>query len=117
MLAVRIALAHPDSRYVTERDAEERLGGTLRDRIRTTIDHLRPLFDVEGVEVATHESPMYCSVFRADEQLFYTPHLYGLKGYRAPLYDLRRCGDDGPFDAVTAHFERLWATTTPLEPT
>jgi hypothetical protein len=112
---VCVALADPDSRYVAERDAEERLGGTFRDRIRTTIDHLRPVLGADGIDLVTHDSPMYCSVFRADDELFYTPHLFGLKGYLAPLYWLRRHGDDGPFDGIVGHVERLLATTKPLE--
>jgi hypothetical protein len=106
---VRVALADPDAPHVAERDAEEGLGGTLRDRIRTTIEHLRPLSAVPDVEVRFHRTPMYNSVFRADDAMFYTPHLFALQGYRAPLYQLRRCFDDGPFDALVGHFERLWA--------
>lgn len=46
--------------------------------------------------------------------MFVTPHLYGLKGYRAPLLHLRRSVDDGMFDGLLAHFERVWATATPI---
>jgi len=111
---VRIALANPGSPYVAERDEEEGLDGTLSDRIRTTIDHFEPLFGVEGIDLRFHETRMYNSIFRGDDQMFVTPHLYALKGYRAPLLHLRRSTDDGMFDGLMAHFERIWTVSTPI---
>jgi hypothetical protein len=111
---IRIALANPDSLYVADRDDEESLGGTLSDRIRTTIDHFKPLFGVESIDLRFHQTRMYNSVFRGDDEMLVTPHLYGLKGYRAPLLHLRRLADDGMFDGFQAHFERVWEVTEPI---
>ncbi len=111
---IRLALANPDSPYVAERDEEEGLGGTFPDRIRTTLDHLEPLFGVEDIDMRFHETRMYNSIFRGDDQMFVTPHLYALKGYRAPLLHLRRSTDDGMFDGFMAHFERIWTVSTPI---
>lgn len=112
--SVRISLANPDSPYVAERDEEEGLGGTLPDRIRTTVDHFEPLFGVEGIDLRFHQTRMYNSVFRGDDEMFVTPHLYALKGYRAPLLHIRRSTDDGVFDGFAAHFERVWAVAEPI---
>ncbi len=112
--SVRIALANPDSPYVAERDQEEGLGGTLPDRIRTTVDHFEPLFGVEGIDLRFHQTRMYNSVFRGDDEMFMTPHLHALKGYRAPLLNIRRATDDGMFDGFVAHFERVWSTAEPI---
>ncbi|MDA8044255.1 MAG: hypothetical protein M0Z30_03300 [Actinomycetota bacterium] len=57
---------------------------------------------------------MYNSVIRADDEVLVTPHLYGLKGYKAPLMLLRRVHDDGIFDNMTSHFDRVWAGATPM---
>jgi hypothetical protein len=111
---VRIALANPESPHVAERDEEEGLGGTLPARIRTTIDHFRPLFGVEGIDLRFHQTRMYNSVFRGDDAMFVTPHLHGLKGYRAPLLHIRRAADDGMFDGFLAHFERIWTISQPI---
>ncbi|MGH9108670.1 MAG: helix-turn-helix domain-containing protein [Acidimicrobiales bacterium] len=114
--SVRIALADPDSRLVAERDHEERLGGTLPARIRTTVDHFKPLFGVGGIELRYHRTPMYNSVVRADEQMLVMTHLFGLKGYKAPMLHLRSLHDDGLFDNYVAHFERVWSTAVPMPP-
>ena len=111
---VQIALANPESPFVAERDEEEGLGGTFSDRIRTTVDHFEPLFGVEGIDMRFHETRMYNSIFRGDDQMFVTPHLYGLKGYRAPLLHIRRSTDDGMFDGFLAHFERIWTVSQPI---
>ena len=108
---VRIALAHPESRYVLERDAEERLGGTFPDRIRSTLGHFKPLFGVAGIEIRHHQTPMYNSLFRGDDEMLVTPHLFALKGYRAPIFLVRRVIDDGIFDNFAEHFDRIWAET------
>ena len=108
---IRIALASPDSPHVAERDEEEGLGGTFRDRIRSTVDHFEPLFGVEGIDLRFHQTRMYNSLFRGDNQMFLTPHLYALKGYRAPLLHIRRSTDDGMFDGFVAHFERIWTVS------
>jgi len=108
--AIRICLADPDSAVVAERDAEEGLGGTMAARIRTTLGHLEPLVGTHGVEFRMHATPMYNSVFRGDDELFYTQHLYGLRGYRAPLFHLRRARDRGLFDNILAHIDRVWAS-------
>lgn len=111
---VRIVLANPDSPYVAERDEEEGLGGTLPARIRTTLDHFESLHGVEGIELRFHETRMYNSVFRGDDEMFVTPHLFALKGYRAPLLCLRRATDDGMFDGFLDHFERIWTVSQPI---
>jgi len=111
---VRIDLANPESPYVAERDDEEGLGGTFPDRIRTTLDHFKPLFGVEGIDLRFHQTRMYNSIFRGDDEMFVTPHLYALKGYRAPLIHIRRASDDGMFDGFMDHFERIWSVSEPI---
>ena len=112
---VRIAIADPTSIDVQRRDEEEQLGGTLPARIQSTLYHFRNLHNCENIEIRFHTTPMYNSVFRFDNEMFVTPHLYGLHGSKAPLMHLRRLGPYGPFENFAMHFENLWATTTPVE--
>jgi hypothetical protein len=112
---VRIAIADPTSIDVQRRDEEEQLGGTLPARIQTTLYHFRDLRNCENIEIRYHTTPMYNSVFRFDNEMFVTPHLYGLHGSKAPLLHLHRLGPHGIFANFANHFEALWATTTLVE--
>jgi hypothetical protein len=110
---VRIALGDPDSARILERDQEEQLGGTLPARIRATLYRFSALTEVPGIDIRLHSAPLYNSVFRSDDEMFVTPHLYSVHGSRAPLLHLRRLGQQGIFAGFAGHFEAIWATTTP----
>jgi hypothetical protein len=112
--AIRIAVADPGSGYVADRDKEERLGGTLSARIRTSLHYLEPLFDCDGAELRYHATPMYNSVFRFDDDMLVTPHVYGRPGRLAPLLHVRRRQADGIFDNYLTHLEDIWATAVPI---
>jgi hypothetical protein len=112
--SIRIAVADPDCANVARRDEEEQLGGTLAARIRTTLHYLEPLQDCDGVELRYHDTPMYNSVFRFDDDMFVTPHVFGRPGRLAPLLHLRRHQDAGIFENFATHFEDVWHTARPI---
>ncbi len=113
---IRIALADPMCEVVRLRDEEEGLGNTLPGRIRTTLYHFRSLRNYPGIEIKYHSTILYNSLFRGDNELFVTPHLYGLHGSQAPLLHLRLSqGKEGIFANFARHFESVWATTVPIE--
>jgi len=111
---VRIVLGDPGCPAVVARDAEEQMGGALSARIRTTLLYFRSLFDSPGVELRYQTAPLYNSIFRFDDQMLFTPHLYGKPGSSSPLFHLRRTGAFGMFDNLASHLESLWETTTPI---
>ena len=110
---VRVAIADPESEELAARDAEEGLNGGLIHRVQTTLKHLAAVVESPLTEVRFHRTPMYNSVFRFDDQLLLTPHLYGRPGYLASLLHLRRVGVGGMFDNYAQHFEDVWNTATP----
>ncbi len=114
---IRIAVADPHSHYVQERDDEEELEGTLSARIQSTIRHFKPLRQTPNIEIGLHRMPLYNSIFRFDEEMFVTPHLYKEHGSKAPLLHLRQLGQRGLFKDFATHFENVWVTTTPVETT
>jgi hypothetical protein len=111
---IRIAVADPDCANVAQRDEEEGLEGALSARIRIALRYLDPLRDCPGAELRLHSVPMYNSVFRFDDDMFVTPHVYGRPGRLAPLLHLRRRREDGIFDNYLTHLEDVWATAAPL---
>lgn len=112
---IRIALADPDSAAVADRDQEEGLGGALPARIRTTLHHFAHLKDHEGISLGLHATRMYNSIFRFDEEMLVTPHLYAQPGYASPVLHLRRIGSHGIFDNFASHFERIWVISPRVE--
>lgn len=110
---VRFAIADLDSSDLAERDAEESLDGGLIARVRTTLKHVKPMLKSPDTEVRFHSTPMYNSLFRFDDQMLVTPHLYTRPGYQAPMLHLRRLGAGGIFDNYAQHFEDVWSVATP----
>lgn len=112
---IRIALANPTCDAVRLRDEEEQLGGTLPGRIKNCLYHFRSIRSIRGIEIRYHSTILYNSLFRGDNEMFVTPHLYGLHGSKAPLFHFHRLGDDSIFTNFMSHFERVWETTKPIE--
>lgn len=110
---IRLVLADPDSTYVRLREDEEQDPITLTARIQTSLRAFKPLVDSGDVELRFQNAPLYSSVFRFDDDMFVTPHLYATPGNRAPLLHLRRLGPNGLFSRFSAHFEMIWQSTTP----
>ena len=109
--SVRLVLASPKAPATLARDQEEGLSGGLVARIASSLKYLRPLRDTD-VQVRLQQAPMYNSIFRYDDEMLLTPHLYGAPGKLAPLFHLRRLGEKGLFDRFAQHFEDLWADST-----
>ena len=110
---IRAVVAHTQSKYVADRDAEENMALTLVVRIKTTLKYFEPLMDCPGFELRFQDIPLYNSVFRFDNDMFVTPHLYATPGASAPLLHLRRLGGSGMFSRFADHFDAIWATTSP----
>jgi Domain of unknown function (DUF5919) len=111
---VRIALADPDCSHVAERDEFEQLAGTLPGRIRTTLNHLRDLSAIPGVDVGLHAVHLYNAVYRFDDQMIVTPYLYRARGYQHPALYLRQLSRFGIFASFAEQAEQIWATTQPV---
>lgn len=108
---VRIAIADPNSQHTQERDRLENLTGTLPARIRTTVNHLRPILKIPSVQVRYHETHLYSAIYRFDDEMLVTPYLVTAHGFEHPALHLRRLSPYGIFATYADHFESLWSTT------
>lgn len=108
---VRLVIADPNSQHVANRDAEEDLGLTLGSRIYTSLKYFRPLASRVGIEMRFQDAPLYNSVFRFDDEMIMTPHLYGTPGAEAPALHLHRNHGNGLFTRFLDHFERIWSVS------
>ena len=110
--SVRIVIADPGGQAARDRDTEEELDGLLLARIQSSIKYLRPIVEA-GASLHLQNAPMYSSVFRFDDDMLVTPHLFGIPGKMAPLFHFRRIGSGGIFDQYVTHFEGLLVHATP----
>ncbi|MEJ1200167.1 MULTISPECIES: helix-turn-helix domain-containing protein [unclassified Streptomyces] len=112
--AVRIAVGDADSENVRQRGSEERFGHGIESRCRLALMHYRPLMGVPGIELRTHGTTLYNSIYRADDQALINAHVFGVNAYGAPVWHLRRQGKGGMFDTYADSFNAVWGPATPV---
>ncbi|TDD11294.1 XRE family transcriptional regulator [Kribbella turkmenica] len=109
IVRIRIALGAPDSANVVERGVEEEIGEAMGAKIRNALALLGPLVSREGVELRLHDTVLYNSMFRSDDQLLVNQHSYGIPAAQSPVYHYRHMDDSEMFDSYVASFEAVWA--------
>ncbi|MCL7494854.1 helix-turn-helix domain-containing protein [Streptomyces sp. MCA2] len=112
--SVRIALGDAESENVRQRGEEERFGHGIESRCQLALMHYRPLLGVPGVEIRTHGTTLYNSIYRADDQLLANAHVWGVNAYGAPVWHLRRNRDGGIFDTYAQSFDAVWTAAKPV---
>ncbi|MBO2459498.1 XRE family transcriptional regulator [Actinomadura violacea] len=111
---VRILLGDPDGACVAERGSDEGVGESMAAKIRNALVHYRALGEVDGVEIRLHDTVLYNSIYRADDDLLINPHAYGIAASHAPVLHLR-CAEDGDMASTYLEsFERVWAAASPV---
>jgi hypothetical protein len=110
---IRAVIGDPDSEHLAYRDREEGTPLTLVVRIQTTLTAWAPLLSLPGFELRYQDMPLYNSVFRFDDEMLVTPHLYATPGSQAPMLHLRRLGAGGLFSRFAGHFEAAWNVSAP----
>ncbi|MFD7080306.1 helix-turn-helix domain-containing protein [Streptomyces sp. NPDC059918] len=113
--AVRIAVGDADSENVQQRGQEEKFGHGIESRCRLALLHYRPLASVPGIELRTHGTTLYNSLYRADDQMLVNAHVWGVNAYGAPVWHLRRHDSGGMFDTYADSFSAVWETARPVE--
>jgi hypothetical protein len=105
---VRILLGNPTSTAAELRGREERLFDGIPGRIKMALAYYRPLLNIAGIEFRQHETVLYNSIFRYDDQMLVNQHIYGAYGYIAPILHLRRVSGSDLFNTYLKSFELVW---------
>jgi transcriptional regulator with XRE-family HTH domain len=108
-VTVRILLGDPDSPKVSERGADEGIGESMAAKIRNSLVLYQPLHDLENVEIRLHDTVLYNSIYRADDDLLINPQAYGIAAAHAPVLHLRRAGNGDMATTYLDSFERVWS--------
>jgi len=106
---VRLCFGDPTGQAVANRGREEGIGDTLGAKIRASLTYYRPLPSTPGCEVRLHNTTLYNSLFRYDDDLLVNPHVFGQPASANPLMHLKRVDSSGWFDNYAQSFEAVWA--------
>jgi hypothetical protein len=75
----------------------------------------RPLQGVEGIDFRLHDTILYNSIYRADDQLLVNTHIYGFNAAQAPVLHLRKVAGGGMVNHYLDSFERVWDRARELD--
>jgi len=107
---IRIALGDPDGTNVARRGSDEGIDVMMSARIRNALILFRPLVEEPGVSLRLHDTVLYNSICRGDDELMVNTHLYGCPASHAPVLHLRRTRSDGMASTYLDSFEQVWAS-------
>ncbi|MFI5943991.1 XRE family transcriptional regulator [Streptomyces uncialis] len=113
---VRLCFGDPTGTAVAIRGREEGIGDTLSAKIRASLTYYRSLLSETGCEVRLHDTTLYTSMFRYDDDLLINPHVWGQPASANPLLHLRRADATGWFDNYAQSFDAVWAAARPWTP-
>lgn len=63
---------------------------------------------VEGPTFRLHDTVLYNSIYRADDEMLVNTHVYGIGAYMAPVLHLRRLPGGGLFDTFANSVRQTW---------
>jgi hypothetical protein len=109
----RILIGDETSPAVQQRAIEEGTAGGLEGRIQLNRRYLRDVLGLAGVEVRTHGTTLYNSLFRFDQDLLVNGHVFGAPAGFSPVLHLRRVPSGRMWDHYMRSFDQVWATGSP----
>jgi transcriptional regulator with XRE-family HTH domain len=111
---VRILLGDPDGAHVAERGADEGVGDAMAAKVRNALVLYRPLRSAAGAEIRFHQTILYNSMYRGDDQLLVNTHIYGVNATDAPVWHLRKVAGGEIMSTYLDSFERVWDGAVPV---
>ncbi|MFW5415477.1 XRE family transcriptional regulator [Nocardiopsis sp. CNT-189] len=112
---IRFLLGDPDGEAVAQRGEDEGIGDLMASKIRNVILLYKSVRAVEGAEFRLHDTVLYNSLYRADDQLLVNTHVYGALASEAPVFHLRKVPGGGMMSTYLESFEKVWSKATPLD--
>jgi transcriptional regulator with XRE-family HTH domain len=110
---IRLLLGDPDGQAVAQRDEEEGRVG-VDGRVRLVLGYVAPVIADPRIEVRLHDTTLYASTYRFDDDLLVNQHVWGTPAGSNPLMHLRGPDTTGLIAAYQQGFERVWANAIPL---
>lgn len=113
-VAVRMLFGARDSSAVIQRSTDEGIGPhTISAKIDHALAYFREVGGTQGIEIRTHGTVLYNSIYRFDDEMIVNPHVYGKMASHAPALHLRRLSAGTLFTTYEDSFNAVWAAAVP----
>ena len=110
---IRVLIGDPEGNCIKVRGTDEQFGHGIASRCEVALMHYRPLMGQPGVSVHLHDTTLYNSIYRFDDDMLVNAHLYATNAYAAPVLHLRRLAAGELFANYLQSFEAVWERSTP----
>lgn len=107
---VELLLGDPESEAVARRGAEEGIGSAMASKVHNVLTYYRQLEGTPNVTALFHETPLYNSIYRFDDEMLVNLHAYGFPAAHNPVMHLRRLSGGDFFDTYADSFDRVFST-------
>ena len=112
---VRVLLGAPGSDVVIRRGQEEKYGHGIGSRCEQAVMYYAPLIGLPNIDIHQHDTTLYNSVYRGDDQMIVNPHRFGMNAFASPVLYLRRAVPGGIFEGYAESFEDVWGLSWPVK--
>jgi hypothetical protein len=112
---VRVLIGDPTSESVAQRGADEGIEDTMAAKIRNALVLYEPLHAIDGIDFRLHDTTLYNSIYRSDDQILVNTHIYKFPASQAPVLHLRRIAGGDMVNTYLESFDRVWDGAQPLD--
>lgn len=109
----RLLVGDESSQAVKQRAIDEGTPGGLEGRIQLMRRYLSEVAGLDGVEVRTHSTVLYNSIYRFDDNLLVNGHAHGALAGQSPVLHLRKAPNGQMWNHYMRSFELTWKNSNP----
>lgn len=110
---VRLLMGRDDGGRLLQRGSEEGIGDAVVSRVRNAMSFYLPHIAHQCMDIRLHDTTLYNSIFRFDNEMLINSHVYGLPAAHAPVIHLRRLDGGELFEIYQGSFDQVWASAVP----
>ncbi|MEV4764698.1 XRE family transcriptional regulator [Micromonospora chokoriensis] len=110
---VTILLGDPTSATIHRRSVEEGTPGVMAAKIRQVQQYYNRLDGAPKAKVLYHDTTLYNSIYRFDDEMLVNMHVLGFPAPHAPVMHLRKLNGGDLFRTYSDSFDRVLVSATP----
>ena len=114
-VAIRLCLGDPSGCAVERRGHEEGLGELMSARCRISLRYAGYWLEGTQSAVRIHDTSLYATILRFDDDVLLNWHLYGLPAADAPVIHAQVGDERSLANRALESFERVWSDARPVQ--